>query len=59
MSSVYYEVAFVFGVSAGAYIWPPLALLIGMAFFLVLAVQHYLEDANAAAQPDTGPEVAE
>lgn len=58
MSSVYYEVAFVFGVTGAAYIWPPLALLVGMVFFLVLAVLHYAEDARAAAQPDTGPEVA-
>ena len=34
----YAEAAFVFGVTGAALVWPPLALIVGAGFMVVLAV---------------------
>lgn len=52
----YSEVAFVLLVTGAAMVYPPLALVVAGAFFVVLAVIQYRAQAAAQAPAEEAPE---
>lgn len=52
LATQYAEVAFVLLVTGAAMVYPPLALLVAGAFFVVLAALHYRASTPAPAEPE-------
>lgn len=52
LATQYAEVAFVLLVTGAAMVYPPLALLVAGAFFVVLAALHYRAGISAPAEPE-------